>query len=63
MKVTIDNRRTVLEWWLYSRLNNQPLGITDPRFIRQLIDQAEDNLKKCDSELAQLYDEYVPQFC
>jgi len=61
MKTTIDNRRTVISWWIYHRLDSFETEL-DPHDIRNFIDEVENDLKLADSILSREYEEYIPQF-
>jgi len=60
--VTIDNRRTVVSWWIFHRQDTFS-GTPEPSDIRRFIDEAEGDLPGADSILAEQYEEYTPQFC
>jgi len=61
MTVTIDNRLTVVSWWLYYKADVFA-AILGPKDYYKLIEEVEKNLKECDAKLAKQYEEYIPLF-
>ena len=59
-EVTIGKRQTVVAWWIFYKTDT--MTAPTPDVFESLIAQAEDDLRLCDSILAEQYDEYVPQF-
>lgn len=58
--ITIDQKRTIISWWIFYQLDTFR-NVAEPEDIRQLIDEAEDNLEDCDSKLESKYEEYRRQ--
>jgi len=61
--ITIDNRLTIISWWITHKMDGLSIDEINPDRFRKLIEEAESDLEKCDSILALEYEEYIPQFC
>ncbi len=61
MTTTLNNRATVVSWWIHYKTDSF-FSTPTPEDYYRLVNEAETRLEECDSILAREYEEYIPQF-